>query len=315
MGATRRPASCRRSTRWPAGCASSMPVQQGVSIAHGDYRFGNCLTDVAHGPHRGGARLGAVHAGRSARRRRLPGRVLVRRRRRQRAGQRPHAGRRVPAPTPTCSSATPPAPAATCRASTTTSRSAAGGSRSSARACTPATCTARWATGGRRPRVVQGRAPRRSPSERSPRCGGCRERQRPQSTCWRGGSSRRSPLPGSPATCTAGAPGPASSWCTRSPASRRRSPQFANDVVDAGFTVLMPSLVGTPGSGRQRPLRGVVDGQGVHLPGVHARGRMQPDVADHRVAAGAGPQPAPGGRWPRRRVRWACASAAASRWR
>lgn len=26
-----------------------MPVQQGVAIAHGDYRFGNCLTDVAHG--------------------------------------------------------------------------------------------------------------------------------------------------------------------------------------------------------------------------------------------------------------------------
>jgi aminoglycoside phosphotransferase (APT) family kinase protein len=26
-----------------------IPVQQGVSIAHGDYRFGNCLTDVANG--------------------------------------------------------------------------------------------------------------------------------------------------------------------------------------------------------------------------------------------------------------------------
>ena len=26
-----------------------MPVQQGVAIAHGDYRFGNCLTDVAAG--------------------------------------------------------------------------------------------------------------------------------------------------------------------------------------------------------------------------------------------------------------------------
>lgn len=29
--------------------ASSIPVQQGTSIAHGDYRFGNCLTDVEHG--------------------------------------------------------------------------------------------------------------------------------------------------------------------------------------------------------------------------------------------------------------------------
>jgi aminoglycoside phosphotransferase (APT) family kinase protein len=26
-----------------------LPVQQGVSIAHGDFRFGNCLTDVDHG--------------------------------------------------------------------------------------------------------------------------------------------------------------------------------------------------------------------------------------------------------------------------
>ena len=29
--------------------ASSIPVQQGTSIAHGDYRFGNCLTDVSRG--------------------------------------------------------------------------------------------------------------------------------------------------------------------------------------------------------------------------------------------------------------------------
>lgn len=29
--------------------SARMPVQQGVAIAHGDYRFGNCLTDVATG--------------------------------------------------------------------------------------------------------------------------------------------------------------------------------------------------------------------------------------------------------------------------
>ncbi len=29
--------------------AANVPVQQGVSIAHGDYRFGNCLVDVATG--------------------------------------------------------------------------------------------------------------------------------------------------------------------------------------------------------------------------------------------------------------------------
>ncbi|MBM3717581.1 MAG: phosphotransferase family protein [Actinobacteria bacterium] len=29
--------------------AASIPVQQGTSIAHGDYRFGNCLTDIGRG--------------------------------------------------------------------------------------------------------------------------------------------------------------------------------------------------------------------------------------------------------------------------
>ena len=33
----------------PAACASASPQQHGVAIAHGDYRFGNCLTDVATG--------------------------------------------------------------------------------------------------------------------------------------------------------------------------------------------------------------------------------------------------------------------------
>jgi aminoglycoside phosphotransferase (APT) family kinase protein len=31
------------------GLASRVPAQQGVAIAHGDYRFGNCLTDVVAG--------------------------------------------------------------------------------------------------------------------------------------------------------------------------------------------------------------------------------------------------------------------------
>jgi aminoglycoside phosphotransferase (APT) family kinase protein len=33
--------------RVAAHLAANVPVQQGVSIAHGDYRFGNCITDVA----------------------------------------------------------------------------------------------------------------------------------------------------------------------------------------------------------------------------------------------------------------------------
>jgi aminoglycoside phosphotransferase (APT) family kinase protein len=32
-----------------AALSSRIPVQQGVSIAHGDFRFGNCLTDVVNG--------------------------------------------------------------------------------------------------------------------------------------------------------------------------------------------------------------------------------------------------------------------------
>lgn len=32
-----------------ADLAANLPIQQGVSIAHGDYRFGNCITDVEQG--------------------------------------------------------------------------------------------------------------------------------------------------------------------------------------------------------------------------------------------------------------------------
>ena len=39
-----------------------VPVQRDIGIVHGDYRFGNCLTDVATGRIAGRARLGAVHA-------------------------------------------------------------------------------------------------------------------------------------------------------------------------------------------------------------------------------------------------------------
>ena len=125
-----------------AALRSRIPEQRGVSIAHGDFRFGNCLTDVRHG------RIAAVLdwelctlgdptsatsacTGTTATRP-LPAPTI----------------RRPPVaspPTPNCSSATPRAPGATCRASTTTWRSRAGGSPSSARASTPATCTGRWA--------------------------------------------------------------------------------------------------------------------------------------------------------------------------
>jgi aminoglycoside phosphotransferase (APT) family kinase protein len=94
-----------------------LPVQQGAVIAHGDYRFGNCLTDPDVG------RIAARRAATTTRR-------------------APVGSRR----TRTSSSATPAAPGATSAASTTTSRSRPGGWRSSARASTPGTCTERWAT-------------------------------------------------------------------------------------------------------------------------------------------------------------------------
>ena len=41
--------SCRRSTRWRGGCAITCPSSATQLIAHGDYRFGNCLTNVREG--------------------------------------------------------------------------------------------------------------------------------------------------------------------------------------------------------------------------------------------------------------------------
>ncbi len=42
-----------------------LPVQHGAAIVHGDYRFGNCIVDLAKARGRRRARLGAVHARRS----------------------------------------------------------------------------------------------------------------------------------------------------------------------------------------------------------------------------------------------------------
>ena len=39
---------------------ADVPVAQAVAVAHGDYRFGNCLTDPTRAARRR-PRLGAVH--------------------------------------------------------------------------------------------------------------------------------------------------------------------------------------------------------------------------------------------------------------
>ena len=41
--------SCRRSTTSPSSSPPASREQQGVAVVHGDYRFGNCITDVATG--------------------------------------------------------------------------------------------------------------------------------------------------------------------------------------------------------------------------------------------------------------------------
>ncbi len=48
MGALEDPGAARRRGSGPPP-GRAVPEQQGVSIAHGDYRFGNVLTDVAEG--------------------------------------------------------------------------------------------------------------------------------------------------------------------------------------------------------------------------------------------------------------------------
>ncbi len=88
---------------------------------------------------------------------------------------------------------------------------------------------------------------------------------------------------------------------------------FANDVVDSGFTVVMPSLVGTPGRapsvsyGAASMIKVCIAREFTHL-GTAATPR--------RSSAGCGP-------WPptctnrsagRGSAPWACASAAGSRW-
>ena len=119
------------------------------------------------GPAGGRARLGALHAGGPAGRRRLPA-----------ASTGPIRAttpavpttRRAPGASPrttSCSPGTRPAPASTSRASTTTSRSRPGGWPSSAKGSTPATCTARWPTTGPTS-TPSGSAPRSSPSARWP---------------------------------------------------------------------------------------------------------------------------------------------------
>ncbi len=109
--------------------AQRIPVQHGVAIAHGDYRFGNCLTDTSTGriaavldwelctlgdPLADVGYLGVYWSDPGAH---------------ERQGERSDRSSRGSPPTASCSSGTRPAPGATCPRSTTTSRSRHGGWR------------------------------------------------------------------------------------------------------------------------------------------------------------------------------------------
>ena len=108
--------------------AQRMPEQHGVAIAHGDYRFGNCLTDAATGriaavldwelctlgdPLADVGYLGVYWSDPAPRT----------------CGPTTRPASRASPPTASSSSGTPPAPVATCRRSTTTWRSRRGGWR------------------------------------------------------------------------------------------------------------------------------------------------------------------------------------------
>ncbi len=88
--------------------------------------------------------------------------------------------------------------------------------------------------------------------------------------------------------------------------------KFADEVVDAGFTVVMPSLLGTPG---KEPSGAYIARSSLRLCVARefTKLALRADIADHLLAACARPQPAHRGRWAPASARWGCATRAASR--
>ena len=81
--------------------------------------------------------------------------------------------------------------------------------------------------------------------------------------------------------------------------------RFADEVVERGFTVVMPDLVGTPGKDVSPAVPAEFDGEDVRRQGVHQLGARQ-DVTDHRLAPCAGGRTARRGRRPGRRCLRMC---------
>ena len=111
-----------------------LPPQHGATIVHGDYRFGNCISDVAARASRRRARLGAVHARRPDGRPRPSRRLLVRPAVAAAAHERPDSRRRLPAYAGATAALRRPQRARRSRGSTTTAASPPGAWRSSPKA-------------------------------------------------------------------------------------------------------------------------------------------------------------------------------------
>ena len=167
-GTRARPATSPRRRRGPRRPRRPDPRAAGpATLVHGDYRLDNCIVD-ADGQRRRRARLGDLHARRSARRPR-PAAGLLDRPGRRRVG----VDRRRPRPRPgsgigaSSSSATPRCPGASSSTSTSTSRSRTGSWRASSKASTRATSAARSASAAPTSSTVQAcrsKPPRASPS-------------------------------------------------------------------------------------------------------------------------------------------------------
>ena len=233
----------------PATRASGCPSSTGSSIAHGDYRFGNCLTD------RRPAASPRCSTGSCARwATRSPTSAISASTgptgRPNGTGQRPDRGRRVP-------QLRRAARAIRLADGTRSLRHrllrrvlllAPGGDQRGGVRPVPARSDGRSGAGRQRS-TAQGRRPTRSPSRRSRPCGGWRERRDRCAGRLGTGFVHRGRL--HPSTLPRGR---APAWwsCTRSPASPRWSPGSPTRWSTPGSPWSCRRCVGTPGKEPQR---------------------------------------------------------------
>ena len=150
-----------------------MPADDTTTLVHGDFRLGNIIVAPDRAAHRGGARLGAVHARPSAGRPRLPLHAVSPRRRD--AGRLPRRRSRRPRHPHRASTSRPTAAAPVAR------RSRTGSSTSRSRcSASPPSPRASWAASSPAPPAIPAPATAGSAPARSPmRAGGSSSRAPP----------------------------------------------------------------------------------------------------------------------------------------